>query len=68
MASIFRDQFENELVKMLDAERATKLAELEFGGGVEDYASYRERVGYLQALKAIQEMFDAIHTKINNAR
>lgn len=47
--------FENELRKLIAAEREDTRNKLESGSPV-DYAAYRERVGFLRALKEVEDM------------
>lgn len=53
------------LLERIALKRDSVFEELEYGGAVTDFATYRERVGYLRALKELPEWCDEIETKLN---
>ena len=65
MALTYNNQFEIELGKLVEAERQHVLDLLATGGGIEDFAAYRERVGYLRALGKVVELFEDVQKVLN---
>jgi len=47
-----------EAFKLIEDERKVVLEQLELGGAIQDYASYREKVGYLAGFRRTLEIFE----------
>lgn len=59
----FESRFHANAVAALDELRAECLADLE-GGSPQTYDEYRERTGYLRALRAAKDELEAIRKKL----
>ena len=64
MALTFNMQFETELRKIVSQKRDEVLSKLEIAGGVDDYAAYREQVGYLRALGDMGDWCNEVSLKL----
>lgn len=64
MALTYNNQFEAELRKVVEQQRAEVLERLELGGGVPDYPAYREQVGYLRALKNFGDWCEEVRSTL----
>ena len=67
MSATFNTLFETELRKLIETTRQDMVAALVSGGGIADYAAYRDRAGYLRALANVEDWCDEIATKIAQA-
>lgn len=65
MALTYNSQFETELRKIVEDERQRVRDELEGAEAVKDYAAYRERIGYLRALKDVGDWCAETETKLS---
>lgn len=65
MTQTINNRFHAMLLERIALKRDSVFEELEYGGAVTDFATYRERVGYLRALKELPEWCDEIETKLN---
>lgn len=63
MAS-FNSQFETELRAIIEDERAETLSNMENRGAIPDYSAYCEQVGYLKALRAVEDWCAQVQTKL----
>lgn len=65
MALTVNMQFEAELLSRVGEMRKRKLDQLGIGGGITDFAAYREQVGYLRALSEVTEACSEVQAELN---
>lgn len=65
MAQTYNGLFADELLKVIATEREDGRGHLEDGGGIRDYAAYREQVGFLRALRWVEDRCPEIRSKID---
>lgn len=65
MALTHNMQFGADLVARIGEMRNRKLEQLGIGGGITDFAAYREQVGYLRALDEVQVACDEVQAQLN---
>jgi len=60
----YNNQFELELKKLIETERERILENLSLGSSVEDFASYKQLVGRLAALRWVVEACDDVNVTL----